>query len=148
MFVQVKPLQQQQQQQHLNDYYKSGKTLPAKKNLKERKKSQPLLYKVKDGILTGLYYFKLYLESCCAHGYVYLVRNGLTLLERLFWLILLSISHYVCFHIAWQSIMRFMEKNSYVGLERNYFDWNTTLPSVTICPMERLNHQKFDDYCE
>ena len=146
MIVQVKPLKQQQQ--YVSGYY--GKTLPAKKKLKlkERKKSQSRLYKVKDAILTGLYYFKLYLESCCAHGYVYLVRDGLTLLERLFWLILLSISHYVCFYIAWQSIMRFTEKNSYVGLERNYFDWNTTLPSVTICPMERLNHQKFDDYCK
>lgn len=124
------------------------RNLPAKKIVKEKKKTKSCLHKVKNFVLNCLSYFKLYLETCCAHGYVYLVRNGLTLLERIFWLILLAISHYVCFYIALQSIMRFMEKNSYVGIERNYFDWNTTLPSVTICPLERINHKKFDDYCE
>lgn len=94
------------------------------------------------------YYIKLYLETCVAHCYVYLAKEGLTLLERVFWFVLMLICHYFCFFIAMESITRFMDKNSYVGIERNYFNWNTTLPSVTICPMERIKVDKFEHYCE
>lgn len=96
----------------------------------------------------GFNYFKLYLGTCCNHCYVYLVKNGLIWLERLFWFILIAISHYASIYIAMKSIDRFMTKNAYMGIERDYFSWNTTLPSLTICPMERLDHERFDAYCE
>ncbi|KAM7352655.1 pickpocket 10 [Cochliomyia hominivorax] len=124
---------------------------PMKQTLKQKKANRktPVCWeKVKNFLLNIWNYIKLYLEICCVHCYAYLVKNGLTKLERIFWLILMIICHYFCFFIAMQAITRFMNKNSYVGIERNYFDWNTTLPSVTICPMERLNHEKFNDFCE
>lgn len=124
--------------------------LPPQPNVKENKlnkKQSPCWHKTKGLLLSILHYNKLYLETCVAHCYVYLVKNGLTLLERIFWFILMAVCHYFCIFISMQSVMRFMNKNSYVGIERNYFDWNTTLPSVTICPMERLNRHKFDDFC-
>lgn len=125
--------------------------IPLKDPVKPKKlkrKSHNCAYRVKKDLLSFWNYIKLYLETCAVHCYAYLVKNGLTLLERIFWLILMIICHYFCFFIATQAITRFMSKNSYVGIERNYFDWNTTLPSVTICPMERLSHDKFGNYCE
>lgn len=96
----------------------------------------------------GFNYFKLYLATCCNHCYVYLVKNGLTWAERIFWFVFLAISNYFCISIALQSVSRFMTKNSYMGIERNYFEWNTTLPSLTICPMERLDKEEFEKYCQ
>lgn len=99
-------------------------------------------------IVDGFDYFKLYLATCCNHCYVYLVKNGLTWLERIFWFILIAISHYASIYIAMQSIDRFLTKNAYMGIERDYFSWNTSLPSLTICPMERLDRELFNAYCQ
>ncbi|XP_046812638.1 uncharacterized protein LOC124421449 [Lucilia cuprina] len=143
MYIKVQPIQPTPPPS-----YHLANTVQPSKQKKIIKKSNPGWHRVKKILLSIWYYFKLYLETCVAHCYVYLVRNGLTMLERIFWFILMAICHYFCFFIALQSVTRFMSKNSYVGIERNYFDWNTTLPSVTICPMERLNKEKFDHFCE
>ncbi|XP_073821256.1 pickpocket 10 [Musca autumnalis] len=98
-------------------------------------------------IIEAFEYFKLYLATCCNHCYVYLVKEGLTWAERIFWLILIAVSHYASLYIAMQSIDRFLTKNAYMGIERDYFSWNTSLPSLTICPMERLDREVFNQYC-
>ncbi|XP_075153892.1 pickpocket 10 [Haematobia irritans] len=110
-------------------------------------KQSKCLRLIRDGTLGGLRYFQLYLATCCNHCYVYLVKNGLTWFERIFWFILIALAHFASIHVATKSIDRFLTKNAYMGIERNYFSWNTSLPSLTICPMERLDKELFDDYC-
>uniref|UniRef100_A0A1I8PSK4 Uncharacterized protein n=1 Tax=Stomoxys calcitrans TaxID=35570 RepID=A0A1I8PSK4_STOCA len=100
------------------------------------------------GFLGGFKHFQLYLATCCNHCYVYLVKNGLTWFERFFWLILIAMANYATIYVAWKSIDRYLTKNAFIGIDRDYLKWNTTLPSVTICPMERLDRQLFNAYCQ
>lgn len=66
---------------------------------------------------------------------------------RVLWLALVIISMYFCVEIGLQSVDRYYTKSTVVGLERDYYYWNTTMPSVTICPLIRLDTKLFDDYC-
>ncbi|ALC39281.1 ppk10 [Drosophila busckii] len=63
------------------------------------------------------------------------------------WLILLVVSVYFCIISCLSSVDRFKHKSTHIGLERNYYHWNTSLPSITVCPMQRLNESLFSKYC-
>ncbi|XP_017025399.1 pickpocket protein 28 [Drosophila kikkawai] len=89
----------------------------------------------------------LYFDNCCIHGFRYVVQAVLLLFERLLWLILLIVSIYFCIIVSLSSIHRYNTKSTHVGLERNYHFWNTTVPSITLCPMQRLNASFFANYC-
>ncbi|EDW63297.2 uncharacterized protein Dvir_GJ13850, partial [Drosophila virilis] len=71
----------------------------------------------------------------------------LLFLERLLWFILLIASIYFCIISCLSSVHRFHTKSTHIGLERNSYYWNTSMPSITICPMRRINETLFDKYC-
>ncbi|KAI8041888.1 hypothetical protein M5D96_003183 [Drosophila gunungcola] len=71
----------------------------------------------------------------------------LVVFEKFLWFVLLFVSIYFCIIVCLSSIDRYYTKSTHIGLERNYHFWNTTLPSLTICPMERLDNTLFADYC-
>ncbi|XP_030383987.1 sodium channel protein Nach [Scaptodrosophila lebanonensis] len=83
----------------------------------------------------------------CIHGIRYLVKRILLIFERLLWLALLIASIYFCIVVSLSSVDRYYTKSTHIGLERNYHFWNTTLPSLTLCPMERLNQSFLDKFC-
>ncbi|KAH8281806.1 hypothetical protein KR054_003093 [Drosophila jambulina] len=89
----------------------------------------------------------LYFDNCNIHGFRYVVQAVLVLLEKLFWLLLLIVSIYFCIVVSLSSVHRYNTKSTHVGLERNYHFWNTTVPSITLCPMQRLNASFFASYC-
>ncbi|EDV98983.1 GH13616 [Drosophila grimshawi] len=92
-------------------------------------------------------FISLYFNTCCIHGFRYLVNSMLILLERLLWLILLVLSIYYCIISCLSSVERFQTKSTHIGLERNSYYFKTSMPAVTICPMQRLNKTFFDQYC-
>ncbi|XP_060663029.1 acid-sensing ion channel 5 [Drosophila nasuta] len=92
-------------------------------------------------------FIALYFNNCCIHGFRYLVQGMLMLLERFLWLILLSISIYFCVVSCLSSVNRFQTKSTHIGIERNSYKWNVSLPSITVCPMQRLNDSRFAAYC-
>ncbi|XP_030240035.1 sodium channel protein Nach [Drosophila navojoa] len=94
-----------------------------------------------------LSFIKLYFDTCCIHGFRYLVKSVLILLERIFWLLLLIVSVYFCIISCISSVERFHTKSTHIGLERNSYYWNTSMPGLTICPMQRLNQSLFNNYC-
>uniref|UniRef100_A0A1B0ETT1 Sodium channel protein Nach n=1 Tax=Glossina morsitans morsitans TaxID=37546 RepID=A0A1B0ETT1_GLOMM len=102
-------------------------------------------FKFLNGIIN---YIILYIENCSIHGLHFLTKGGLTLFERLFWLILVILSQYFCVYIAMSSVYIYQTKNTHVGIERDFYFWNTSLPSVTICPMKRIDDEKFDEFCD
>ncbi|KAI9577967.1 hypothetical protein GQX74_014111 [Glossina fuscipes] len=105
--------------------------------------------KEKFNFLNGIInYIIKYIENCSIHGLHFLIKDGLTLFERLFWLILVILSQYFCVYIAMSSVYIYQTKNTHVGIERDFYFWNTSLPSVTICPMKRIDDEKFDEFCE
>ncbi|XP_016974859.2 acid-sensing ion channel 5 [Drosophila rhopaloa] len=94
-----------------------------------------------------IHFIALYFNNCCIHGFRYLVKAMLVVFEKFLWLVLLFVSIYFCIVVCLSSIDRYYTKSTHIGLERNYYFWNTTFPSVTICPMHRLDSALFGDYC-
>ncbi|EDW76036.1 uncharacterized protein Dwil_GK14883 [Drosophila willistoni] len=92
-------------------------------------------------------YIKLYFNNCCIHGFRYIVKPMLIVFERSLWCALLVVSIYFCINVCLSSVDRYYTKSTHIGLERNYHFWNTTLPSLTVCPMQRLNDSLFSSYC-
>lgn len=127
--------------------YKKEEKLFKKSKLKEKQKSKVKFAKERHCAQAALDYIKIFFATSVNHCYVYLVQKGLTLIERILWLVLILVSTASCALIAKQNIMRFLDNNSYMGIERNYFEWNTSLPSFTGCPLARLNDNRFTRYC-
>ncbi|XP_037959283.1 uncharacterized protein LOC119688687 [Teleopsis dalmanni] len=92
-------------------------------------------------------FIQSYLESSGIHGLFFLVYRRLVIIERYFWLLLVIISTYICIKIGLQSVDRFYTKSTVVGLERDYHQWNTTMPATTVCPLKRLDSQLFNAFC-
>lgn len=57
-------------------------------------------------------------------------------------------SIYFCVDIGLSSFERFQTKGTVATIENDHYYWNATLPSLTVCPMDRINMDKFNDYCE
>ncbi|XP_017075015.2 uncharacterized protein LOC108110458 [Drosophila eugracilis] len=94
-----------------------------------------------------IHFFVLYFDNCCIHGFRYLTTTMLILFEKILWLALLIASIYFCVIVCLSSFDRYYTKSTHIGVERNYFFWNTTLPSVTVCTVDRLNDTLFGEYC-
>lgn len=83
------------------------------------------------------------------HGFSYL-GNLLRIhfLERIFWLCLICGGIYFSVDIGLKSWDRYLHKSTVVSVQVNHYYWNTSLPSLTVCPMQRLSKEKFQDYAE
>ncbi|XP_016995063.2 pickpocket protein 19 [Drosophila takahashii] len=104
-------------------------------------------FKNRKGPKAVINFIILYFNNCCIHGFRYLTRAMLIFFEKFLWFTLLVVSIYFCIVVCLSSIDRYYTKSTHIGLERNYIFWNTSLPSVTVCPMDRLNITFFSDYC-
>lgn len=51
--------------------------------------------------------------------------------------------------LSLKSLNRYETKSTVVTIERDHYFWNTSLPSLTICPTaNRIDRAYFDDYCQ
>ncbi|XP_055919190.1 sodium channel protein Nach [Eupeodes corollae] len=91
-------------------------------------------------------FLNLFLLKGAIHGLPYVGKATLTLVERVVWLILPLIALYCSIHLALESLDRFNTKSTVISIERDYHYWNTTIPSATICPMERISLEKFNAF--
>jgi acid-sensing ion channel, other len=81
------------------------------------------------------------------HGFSYLGNLFVIhIAEKLFWLALIASAIYFSFDFSLESWDRYLHKSTVVSVERDHYYWNTSLPSLTICPMERLSRKKYDAY--
>ncbi|CAD7086027.1 unnamed protein product [Hermetia illucens] len=91
--------------------------------------------------------FREFFENSVIHGLAYFVKPSIVILERCVWFILEIAAICGCIIISLQSLNRYYHKSTVITLEKDFNIWNTTLPSMTICPMTRLDEQKYNDYC-
>lgn len=93
-------------------------------------------------------FVKNFLNHSVIHGFAYLGNNFFHFLEKLFWLGLIISAIYFTIDFSLESWDRYLHKSTVVSIERDYYYWNTSLPSLTVCPMTRLSLDRFDDYAE
>jgi amiloride-sensitive sodium channel len=94
-------------------------------------------------------FFNDFFSQSGIHGFFYFSNQFmLHFIERFLWFALILFSLYFCVEFSLESWDRYLHKSTVVTIERDHYYWNTSLPSITICPMERLSRKLFDDYCE
>ena len=93
-------------------------------------------------------FFLLFFEKSGIHGLFYFAQTYILLIERFFWLCLVVTAFISTIILSLQSLRRYETKSTVVTIERDHYYWNTTLPSLTICPtQDRIDKDKFDEYC-
>jgi amiloride-sensitive sodium channel len=80
------------------------------------------------------------------HGFSYVGNRFLHVIERLLWVILIGGALYQSVTLSLESWHRYLYASTVVAIERDHYYWNTSLPALTICPMERLSKEKLNDY--
>lgn len=46
--------------------------------------------------------------------------------------------------ISLATLSRYYNNPTVISLERNYMEWNTTLPAATLCPMQKYDEEAFN----
>lgn len=93
-------------------------------------------------------FFTAFLRKSGIHGFSYVGNSFLHLIERLLWMLLIGGALYYCIIFSLGSWHRYLYDSTVVSIERDHYYWNTSLPALTICPMNRLNQTKVDAYAK
>ena len=90
-----------------------------------------------------------YLSHSGIHGFSYLGDLfALHVVEKFFWLVLICVGVYFSVDFGLESWDRYLHKSTVVSIERDFYYWNTSMPSLTICPIARISRTNYDDYAE
>lgn len=113
--------------------------MSSKKSLKPR---QNLTSKLNHELAIFTSYFKGFSTKSCLHGVKYIFCSFLHPLERVFWLILFTLAVFYAFQISLMQYSRYIASPTVISLERDYREWNGTLPAITICYHKRIDDAK------
>ncbi|GAB0089965.1 uncharacterized protein DMENIID0001_045940 [Sergentomyia squamirostris] len=108
-----------------------------------------MFHKILKAFLKGYFMYIKRVDSVSqTHGVHHILNEKLHPIERLFW-VSLVISAFsggiVIAHIQW---IRYIANPTVISLERDYHDWNGTMPGVTFCYEDRLNSEAVDAFLE
>lgn len=76
------------------------------------------------------------------HGVKHIFNSKFHFIERLFWLTLVLAASYSAYLISSSQYERYVANPTVISLERDYRDWNGTLPAITVCYHRRLDEEK------
>ncbi|KAG5669679.1 hypothetical protein PVAND_017562 [Polypedilum vanderplanki] len=86
-----------------------------------------------------LSFFSEFSEKVSLHGLGFVFNSYLNIFERLLWLILILMTSYGAYNISSTQYERYVANPTVISLERDYREWNGTLPAVTLCYHKRIN---------
>lgn len=109
------------------------------------KPHQTLRSKFNDEITIFTSYFKGFSTKSCLHGLNYIFCPFLHPIERLFWLILFTLATFYAFQISLVQYSRYIASPTVISLERDYREWNGTLPAITICYHKRVDESRAEE---
>lgn len=66
--------------------------------------------------------------------------------HRLLWAICICIAIFGTASLAQRTWNRFQTSPMVISMDRNKFVWNTSFPSLTVCPHKRLDDVKVEEY--
>ncbi|XP_049548324.1 sodium channel protein Nach [Anopheles darlingi] len=92
-------------------------------------------------------FVQLFLEQGAVHGLAHLGRPYLHFSEKLLWLGLIVTSLYFSVALSFVSWDRYQTKGTVVAIEKDHYYWNTSMPSLTICPLKRIYPPLLTKYC-
>lgn len=63
------------------------------------------------------------------HGFIFLVKRGTNVIERLVWLACISVGIYGIIDLGSDTWHRYQTNPTVISMDRNKFQWNTSFPS-------------------
>jgi hypothetical protein len=89
-----------------------------------------------------LAFFREIIHRTELHGLHFVFSNQITLVERFFWLVLVIFASFGAFNISIKQYDRYEANPTVISLERDYREWNGTLPAITLCYHRRIDENK------
>lgn len=86
--------------------------------------------------------FREFCEKSNIHGVKYVFMRDLHPMERLFWLACLLTTFYGAYYISSKQYERYVANPTVISLERDYRDWNGTLPALSVCYHRRIDESR------
>lgn len=84
-------------------------------------------------------FFSKFCEKSNIHGIKFIFSRQLHPVERLLWLGLFMLACYGAYSISSQQYQRYVANPTVISLERDYRDWNGTLPAISVCYHKRVD---------
>jgi len=97
---------------------------------------------VKEELRNFFHFFGDLLQKANIHGIKYVFSHQLHPIERLLWLGLFFTTCYMTYNIGSKQYERYVANPTVISLERDYRDWNGTLPAISICYHRRIDLDK------
>ncbi|XP_049308520.1 sodium channel protein Nach [Bactrocera dorsalis] len=157
--VEEKLQQKQQQQQQLIPIAKSHSTASSIRRirrprqwvapLKRLSRAEEKAQAVKLGLLLkGRAFIFEFLQGSSIHGFIYLAKIGLSIVERMIWLAFICVALFAIISLSKRTWERFQTSPMVISMDRNKLVWNTSFPSLTVCPHKRIDELKVEEYME
>ncbi|KAM7344130.1 pickpocket 9 [Cochliomyia hominivorax] len=87
-----------------------------------------------------------YLLDSSIHGFEYLAKIGLTFVERTLWFAFICVAIFSIISLSARTWHRFQTSPMVISMDRNKLVWNTSFPSLTVCPHKRIDELKVEEY--
>lgn len=94
---------------------------------------------------------KRFLNPCLTtstiHGLNHLAQNHRRHpIETFTWLFFVAASIYAISVLSGVALRRYTENPTVISMERDRFSWNTSFPTATVCPINKLNTERLDEF--
>ncbi|XP_050324518.1 sodium channel protein Nach [Bactrocera neohumeralis] len=158
--VEEKLQQKQQQQQQLIPIAKSHSTASSIRRIRRPRQwvaplkrlsraEEKATQAAKLGILLkGRAFIFEFLQGSSIHGFIYLAKIGLSIVERMIWLAFICLALFAIISLSKRTWERFQTSPMVISMDRNKLVWNTSFPSLTVCPHKRIDELKVEEYME
>ncbi|XP_026489179.2 pickpocket protein 28-like [Vanessa tameamea] len=94
-------------------------------------------------------YLVIFVESSSIHGLNHLVVTDRHPCEVFIWLTIVILSVFGTVYLSGTTWIRYQSSPTVVSMDRDMFAWNTTFPSVTICPdNKKIDPEKISKYVQ
>jgi len=64
------------------------------------------------------------------------------------WMVGLALGIYGAVIVSQSTWQHYQESPTVISMERDYKEWNTSFPAVTICPLEKYDNDSLNDLVE
>ena len=107
-------------------------------------RAQPgIIQAIIDAITFGIKLFYKFVGDFCEksniHGLKFVFNPKFHVFERLMWLFCVVLASYGAYAISSKQYERYVANPTVISLERDYRDWNGTLPAISICYHRRVD---------
>ncbi|XP_020800368.1 sodium channel protein Nach [Drosophila serrata] len=87
-----------------------------------------------------------FLQGSSIHGFIYLAKLGLNFVERMLWFAFICVALFSIISLSKRTWHRFQTSPMVISMDRNKLVWNTSFPSLTVCPHKRIDELKVEEY--